>query len=335
MSDDPDVTILRESPSPRRAANAAVEVEAVAEVAGTPQILKQRFVLEEELGSGGMGTVYRARDLRKVEARDRHPFVAIKLLNQDFRTHPEAFIALEREASKSQSLSHPNIVSIFDFDKDGEQPFITMEMLQGRELTELLQQFPDGLPEEMAWPIIEGLCAGLRYAHDAGVVHSDLKPGNVFVSPQSHPKILDFGIARAVQIHQSRGEDTVFDPQRLAALTPAYASLEMLEGKTPIPADDMYSLGIVIYLILTGRHPYDRNSAKDALDKGLRAQRPKRLSRLRWRVLEKCLALHREQRTAEVADLQRALILSQPWISRTALIAVALLVVGLGFEFVA
>ncbi|MEM9620669.1 MAG: protein kinase [Pseudomonadota bacterium] len=89
-------------------------------------ILKSRFVLEERLGSGGRGSVFRARDLRKVEARDNQPYVAVKVLNNDFRQHPEAFIALEREASKSQTLRHSNIVSIFDFDKDGDIPYNTM-----------------------------------------------------------------------------------------------------------------------------------------------------------------------------------------------------------------
>ena len=114
-----------------------------------PGVLKSRFVLEEKLGSGGMGTVYKARDLRKVEARDRNPFVAVKVLNAEFSAHPEAFIALQREASKSQSLSHPNVVSIFDFDKDGDTPFMTMELLQGRELSDLLRSYPNGLPDEL------------------------------------------------------------------------------------------------------------------------------------------------------------------------------------------
>ena len=177
-----------------------------------PRVLKQRFVLDEKLGSGGMGSVFKAKDLRKVEARDRHPFLAVKVLNNDFREHPEAFIALQREASKSQSVSHPNIVSIFDFDKDGDVPFITMELLEGQELANLLRAYPNGLPDETAWSVIRGVCAGLNHAHEAGVVHADFKPGNVFVSPRNDAKILDFGLARAVRVNQIEGEDTFFDP---------------------------------------------------------------------------------------------------------------------------
>ena len=128
-----DATVLRFDPSTTGGASGQ---------ATAPRVLKQRFVLDEKLGSGGMGTVYRAKDLRKVEARDRHPYVAVKVLNDDFRAHPEAFIALQREAAKSQALSHRNIVSIFDFDKDGDVPFIIMELLEGRELADLLRAYP-------------------------------------------------------------------------------------------------------------------------------------------------------------------------------------------------
>ena len=115
------------------------------------KVLKSRFVLDELLGVGGMGMVYKAKDLRKVEAQDRNPFLAIKVLNNDFREHPDAFIALQRESAKSQTLSHPNIVSIFDFDKDGDLPFMTMELLLGEELAAMLKRYPEGLPRGAAW----------------------------------------------------------------------------------------------------------------------------------------------------------------------------------------
>ncbi len=295
--------------------------------ATAPRVLKQRFVLEEKLGSGGMGTVFRAKDLRKVEARDRHPFLAIKVLNNDFREHPEAFIALQREAAKSQALSHRNIVSIYDFDKDGDVPFIIMELLEGQELAALLRAYPTGLPDDTAWSIIRCLCDGLEHAHEAGLVHADFKPGNVLVAPDHSAKILDFGIARAVQINQAQGEDTVFDPTRLAALTPAYASREMLEGADAEIQDDLYSLGVVIYLMLTGQHPYGRTPADEAARLGLTAERPRRLSRRQWRVLERCLAFDRSARPASVAELRKHLFEPSPWRSRTVLVALAAVLV--------
>ncbi len=322
-----DATVLRTDSSISRSNSGSPKIRSGE--ADAPRVLKSRFVLEEKLGSGGMGTVFRAKDLRKVEARDRQPFLAIKVLNNDFREHPEAFIALQREAAKSQSLAHPNIVTIYDFDKDGDVPFMTMELLEGQELAELLRAYPNGLPETMGWSVIRGICAGLKHAHEAGIVHADFKPGNVFVSPTNTPKILDFGIARAVQLTDVNGEDTLFDPTRLAALTPAYASREMLAGDNPEPRDDLYSLGIVIYLILTGHHPYGRLSADDAAKEGLKAERPKGLSRRQWSVVQRCLAFNRQDRPADIAELEKYLLGPSPWPARSMLAAAATLVMVL------
>jgi hypothetical protein len=297
-----------------------------------PKVLKQRFVLEERIGSGGMGSVFRAKDLRKVEARGSQPFVAIKVLNNDFRHHPEAFVALEREASKSQGLRHPNIVSIFDFDKDGDVPFITMELLEGDELADLLRAYPNGLPEDLAWRVIEGMVSGLRHAHEERVVHADFKPGNVYVTTRGTSKILDFGIARAMRMNQA-GEDTDFDPARLAALTPAYASREMLNGDNPEPRDDIFSLGIVIYMSLTGHHPYGRIPADDAAREGLRPERIKQLSRRRWRVLERCLQFNRQDRPADAGEVFEALFGKPGWhswsmVGAAAVVALSVALVG-------
>lgn len=264
--------------------------------ATTPRILKQRFVLEERLGCGGMGSVFRARDLRKVEAGDRRPFVAIKVLNNDFRAHPGAFVALQREASRSQALAHPNIVSIFDFDKEGDLPFIVMELLEGHELADLLRVYPTGLPGDAARMVISTLCAALVYAHSRGLVHADLKPGNVFVGPDYQSKLLDFGLARAVAPGLRNAAADRFDAGRLGALTPAYASPEMLAGQPAEPGDDLFSLGVVTYLILTGRHPFDRLPADAAMAQGLQAERPRGLNWRQWRVLRRCLDFRREAR---------------------------------------
>ncbi len=318
-----DATVLRIDPSLSGSASGASSGGA----ADAPRVLKQRFVLVEKLGSGGMGTVFRAKDLRKVEARDRNPYVAVKVLNNDFREHPEAFIALQREATKSQALSHRNIVSIYDFDKDGDVPFIIMELLEGRELAELLRAYPTGLPDEIAWPVIRCLCDGLEHAHEAGLVHADFKPGNVYVADNHSAKILDFGIARAVQInHSGTEEDTVFDPTRLAALTPAYASPQMLEGAEADQRDDLFSLGVVIYLMITGQHPYGRVAADEAARQGLKPERPRRLSRRQWRVVERCLAFDRERRPASLAEVKKHLLQPSPWRSRTVVVALAAVV---------
>ena len=320
LSSGDDVTELRLDPSTTGARTGSGR-------ASPPRVLKQRFVLDVQLGSGGMGTVFKAKDLRKVEARDRNPYLAIKVLNNDFKEHPEAFIALQREASKSQALSHPNIVSIFDFDKEGDTPFMTMELLEGNELAKLIKKYPDGMPDELAWSVIADMCAGLKRAHDAGITHADFKPGNVFVCRDRTAKVLDFGIARAVNFNRRRGDDTVFDPSRLAALTPAYASLEMLDGEVPQPADDIYSLGIVIYQILSGRHPYDRVSAGLAEKEQMQPERLERLSRRKWTALKRILSFRRENRPADMSELIGKLLQPPPlwyWFAGAAIAAVML-----------
>ncbi len=311
-----DMTVMRD-PSETTATASQVSWRGHSAVSASssdeaPKVLKQRFVLEELIGSGGMGSVFRAKDLRKVEARGTQPYVAVKILNNDFRHHPEAFIALEREASKSQGLRHSNIVSIFDFDKDEDVPFITMELLEGEELADLLKAYPSGLPEELAWKIIEGMVLGLKHAHEEEVVHADFKPGNIFITQKKVAKILDFGIARAMRMN-SGTEDTDFDPARLAALTPAYASREMLNGDNPEPRDDIFSLGIVIYMVLTGHHPYGRVPANEAAREGLKPERIKSLSRRRWRILEKALQLNRQDRPADVQEVFAGLFAPSPW----------------------
>ena len=315
-----DITVLRLDPSTGGTITGSGR-------ASPPRVLKQRFVLDVQLGSGGMGTVYKAKDLRKVEARDRNPYLAIKVLNNDFQEHPEAFIALQREASKSQALSHPNIVSIFDFDKEGDTPFMTMELLEGNELAKLIKKYPDGMPDELAWSIIADMCAGLKRAHDAGITHADFKPGNVFVCRDRTAKVLDFGIARAVRFNRRRGDDTVFDPSRLAALTPAYASLEMLDGQVPQPADDIYSLGIVIYQILSGLHPFGRVSAGAAEKEQLQPERLERLSRRKWNALKRILAFRREDRPVDMSEVIEKLLQPPPlwvWFAGAAIAAVML-----------
>ena len=323
-------TVLRAPTENSASLSGGSQPQAPLPEAGQFKVLKSRFVLEQRVGSGGMGSVFKAKDLRKVEARDSQPYLAVKVLNNDFKKHPEAFIALEREASKSQTLRHKNIVSIFDFDKDGDTPFITMELLEGQELAELLQAYPAGLPDELAWPIIQGLVEGLQHAHHQGVVHADFKPGNIYITSNNEARILDFGIARAMRLNHG-AEDTDFDPAKLAALTPAYASREMLQGDNPEPRDDLYSLGVVIYMILTGTHPYGRVPANDAAREQLQVERIKGLTRNQWRTLSKCMSFNRKERPESADQVFEGLFVKASWknISAATAAAVVLLSAGL------
>jgi non-specific serine/threonine protein kinase len=272
-------------------------------------LLKGRFLLEREIGRGGMGVVYLARDERKVEARDRDPYVAVKVLNDEFRRHPDSLIALQRESRRAQLLAHDNIVRVYDFDKDRTIVFMTMEYIDGTDLRTLIRERAyHGMPLAEARPLIEGMGWALKRAHAAGIVHSDFKPGNVMVTREGVPKVFDFGIARAAKrLGEASGEETVFDAGTLGALTPAYASLEMTRGKEPSPSDDIYALGCVAFELLTGKHPFDKVSAEVALKEGRKPPPVPGLTRRQYKALCDSVAFHAGQRPKSVEALVEGL----------------------------
>ncbi|MDE2049666.1 MAG: protein kinase [Gammaproteobacteria bacterium] len=273
-------------------------------------IIKERFVLEDELGRGGMGIVFKARDLRMEEAQDRNPFVAVKILNDEFKRHPESLKALQREFRKAQSLAHPNVVTVGDFDRDGGNVFMTMELLEGEPLDQVIKRTQGGgLEKRHALRITRDICRAMAYAHERGIVHSDFKPANAFLTRDGVVKVFDFGIARAAR-HGDRASGTVtlFDAGTLGALTPAYASCEMIEGLDPDVRDDVYAIACVAYELLTGRHPFDRKSAEQARTAGMVPARPAGLSRGQWAALRRGLAFRREHRSASALELLNGLL---------------------------
>lgn len=272
-------------------------------------LLKGRFYLEREIGRGGMGVVFKARDERKVEARDRDPYVAVKVLNDEFRRHPDSLISLQRESRRSQQLAHDNIVRVYDFDKDRTIVFMTMEYVDGSDLKQVIRERAfNGLPLAEARPLIEGMARALTRAHAAGVVHSDFKPANVMVTREGVPKVFDFGIARAGKhMGDAVGEQTVFDAGTLGALTPAYASLEMIQGKDPVPSDDVYALGCVTFELLTGKHPYDKASAEVAMKEGRKPPPVKGLTKHQYKVLCASVAFTSAQRLKSANELVEGL----------------------------
>lgn len=263
-------------------------------------IINNRFVLEQRLGEGGMGVVFKARDIRKEEAQDRNPYVAIKFLGQEFRRHPEALMALQRETRRAQVLAHPNVVTVYDFDRDGTLIYMTMEYLEGEPLDRYIARHPQGVRFKEAWPIIEGCSRALAYAHEQDVIHADFKPGNVFVSGEKRVKVLDFGIARAIHAHSVDGQGTRFDAGSLGGLTPAYASPEMFLGDRPDPRDDVYALACVSYELLTGRHPFNGASAVKAAHDGMQVKRTPGMGRRQHRALVRGLAFRQSDRSPSV-----------------------------------
>ena len=270
--------------------------------------LNGRFVLEECIGFGGMGTVYRALDLRKLEASDRKPYIAIKVLNVQFRGHPKSLITLQREAKKAQALAHPNIVTVYDFDRDGSVVYLTMEYLAGRPLSQILRAPGfSGMPYADVLRIVGGISRALGYAHQQGFVHCDLKPGNIFLTDKGEVKVIDFGIARAFHKPEDDVEATVFDPGSLGGLTPAYASPEMVEHREPDPRDDIYGLACFTWEMLTGRHPFNRLSGAEARAAGMKLERPRQLAYRQWHALKAALSFDRAARTPSIEAFMQGL----------------------------
>ncbi|NNE63495.1 MAG: serine/threonine protein kinase [Gammaproteobacteria bacterium] len=269
---------------------------------GPGATLKERFVLLEKLGQGGMGVVFKAKDLLKVEAQDKDPYVAIKVLTDAFKKYSGSFIALQREASKAQRLAHPNIATVYDFDRDANTVFMTMEYLQGKPLNQLIKEIgKKPLKVDHALYIIDELCSGLAYAHEKQLIHSDFKPGNCFLLNDGHVKLLDFGIARASTQGDEERDTTMFDPAKLCAVTPAYATPEMFAGMNPDPRDDIYGLACVAYQLLAGgKHPYNKVASPKIKELGIKPKPIKGLNRRQQKTLVKALTVNRDDRIDSV-----------------------------------
>jgi len=260
----------------------------------TGMLLGGRYRLERKLGEGGMGVVYFASD-EEVQGET----FAIKVLKPEIREQPEALALLREEVRKTRSLSHPNVVGVYSLNSDHSNVYMLMEYLEGKTLDALIDEdFGRGMPFNRAWPLIQDIGAALAFAHDRSVIHSDLKPSNIFVTTSGRAKLVDFGIARA-----ARGRTRGIDPAALGALTPAYASCEMLEGKDPDSRDDIYALACVIYEMLCGKHPFGNRSAVEARDEKLKPAPLAALSRGQNAALAKALAFDREERSASVEAL--------------------------------
>lgn len=281
----------------------ADEVSDELRILGPGTIIKKRFLLVEELGRGGMGVVYTARDLVHEEAGESDSLIAIKLLSDSIKEHPEALHMLQQETKKSRQLAHPNIVTVYDFDRDNDLVYMTMELLTGQSLEDYLLENRHKTLDQDLTSIIADIAHGLMYAHQRNIIHSDLKPSNIFLTDKG-AKVLDFGIARAVQ--QSDTQQTV--EEKCIALTPAYASLEMFQDKPPDPRDDIYALACICYQLIANSHPYKRRPATEALEKGWVPEKISTLKEHQWQALLKGLALKREQRTKTVGEFLRDLL---------------------------
>ena len=252
-----------------------------------------RYKVTAFIGAGGMGEVYRARDTQL--SRE----VALKILPESFASQPERFRRFETEARAVARLSHPNIMTIHDFGTEDGIPYAVMELLEGESLRQRLQRGP--IPVRKAIDIASQIADGLSAAHHGGVIHRDIKPENVFLTPAGQVKILDFGVAhlREESSGASRSidtEETITDDVQ-AAGTLAYMSPEQLRGQRVGAASDIFSLGCVLYEMLTGTRAFQRSNSADTVSAILhhdpppiterRPQAPPVLAHLVTRCLEK------------------------------------------------
>ena len=261
------------------------------------RVLRDRYVIEKRLGSGGRGTVFKALDRFRSSLPSSQRYVAIKILHGVPHGRDAMIESLQRELYCAQMLSHANIVNVFELDRDGDIDFFTMELLEGELLSSVMERFAARpMHRSHAWAIIRQISSALEHAHSREVVHADLKPQNIMITDSGEVRLLDFG-SSSIFSKQASGRE-----HGSRSATAAYSSCEILAGRAADRRDDLYSLACISYELLTGMHPFLRRRANEARDLGIIATRPSGLSRRQWQTLVKGLSSHRAARSISVSD---------------------------------
>jgi serine/threonine protein kinase len=259
-------------------------------------VIRDRYVLEERLGIGSKGTVFKALDRYRSDLPEEDRYVAIKILQPNADNRGDVLAGLRREFYCAQTLSHESIVNVYEMDRDGDLNFFTMELVEGESLSSVMARLhPAPMPRPQAWAIIRDIGAGLAHAHSRNVVHADLKPHNILITQSGEVRILDFNnsVGRYT-------EDAVHRKPVLSSVTPSYACCELLAGRAPDPRDDVYALACLSYELLAGTHPFQRRPATEARDLGIVPKRPPGLTRQQWQTLAMGLSWHRAGRSIAV-----------------------------------
>jgi serine/threonine-protein kinase len=204
-------------------------------------MIADRYRLEERLGRGGMGEVWRAHDQRLQRT------VAMKLIAPQFADDPEFLVRFLREAQSIARINHPNVVAVLDYGEADEKPFIVMEYVPGEPLTTITGQPVD--PDRVVAIMVQAASAA-GAAHAQGIVHRDIKPGNILVTEEGNAKLVDFGIAAAQWSDRLTATGATIG-------SPHYISPEQVSGERATPPSDVYSLGVVLYELLTGTRPFE------------------------------------------------------------------------------
>jgi serine/threonine protein kinase len=265
------------------------------------------------LGKGGMGEVYRARDSRL--RRD----VAIKVLPEEFSSNSERVSRFQREAEVLASLNHLNIAAIHDLQEANGSRFLVMELVEGETLAARIDRGP--IPIDEALQIAKQICEALEAAHEKGIVHRDLKPANIKVREDGTVKVLDFGLAKALDRASVASADTMDLPTQLTAHpteggfilgTAAYMSPEQARGKAVDTRTDIWAFGCVLYEMLVGRRAFEGESLSDTLARVIErepdwATLPAKLSPALRTFLARCLHKDPRQRVQSIGDVRLAL----------------------------
>jgi serine/threonine protein kinase/Flp pilus assembly protein TadD len=255
----------------------------------------KRYHIIEEIGRGGMGTVYKAVDT-KIDEK-----VALKLLNHEIAAEEKTTERFQNELKLARNISHRNVCRMYDFSESEGTPFITMEYISGEDLKSLIRRIGQ-LTIGKAVFIARQICEGLAEAHRLGVVHRDLKPQNIMIDREGDAKIMDFGIARSLESKGLTDTGVIIG-------TPEYMSPEAVEGRETGPGSDIYSLGIILYEMLTGRPPFEGETPLSVAVKQKTAPPPDprssnaHVSDRLSRIILKCLEKDRKKRYLDADEL--------------------------------
>jgi eukaryotic-like serine/threonine-protein kinase len=275
------------------------------------------YEVVSSLGAGGMGEVYRARDTKL--QRD----VALKILPETMARDAQRMARFEREAQVLASLNHPNIAAIYGLEESNGVRALVMELVEGETLGEkivgtgsALPREPQGLPYEEALPIAKQVAEALEYAHERGVIHRDLKPANVKITPEGTVKVLDFGLAKVLDTHDSTATMDMANSPTLSGMatqagmilgTAAYMSPEQAKGQRVDRRADIWAFGCVLYEMLTGRKPFEGETISDVLAAVIRAEPewtaiPEATPPSIQRLVRRCLIKDAKQRLRDIGD---------------------------------
>lgn len=282
---------------------AAVDDPEPDEVLQPGSLLRDRYLIRERVAGGSMGVVYKAIDRHLDDAQGGEAAVAIKVLSPQLAGSADALRALQQEAAKGRYLSHPNIVRFIDLDREGRLYFLIMEWLDGQSLAEALDSTTFHPDMARSLDILQQIAEALAHAHRCGVVHADVKPGNIMLMPDGSAKLVDFGIARVRQ----KGDRPGNTPAALQAATPAYSSMQVLTGDEPTPADDVFSLACLAYRLFAGHRVFGPRNAAEAAEAGMEPQPPPGLAASQWKALRKGLAFSRVARQQSPLELVQGL----------------------------